>query len=167
MRRSLIPNPPRPSLFPLRAILQPASIYTPHSIRAQFSTSSSQQERNQNQNQTSEPRSSRSSTIKGHKFQEWKGSSTSDHAVNRADKNDVTDPLVEGVSRGRAEKRENLGIADSTMSGATTERDLGRNAKRAKEKNPKSPEPIIGINDERGQVIELRWIMYTPCPMYD
>lgn len=38
------------------------------------------------------------------------------------------------------------------MSSATTERDLGRNAKRAKEEHPKSPEPIIGMNDERGEV---------------
>lgn len=149
MRRSLIPNPPRPYLFPLSAILQPASFHTPHSVRAQFSSNSDQ---SQQQQSTSEPHSSRSSGVKGHKFQEWKGSSTEDHAVNRAAKNDITDPEVEGVASGRAEKQQNSGVADSAMSGATTERDLGRNAKRAKEEHPKSPEPIIGMNDERGEV---------------
>ncbi|KUL88669.1 hypothetical protein ZTR_05170 [Talaromyces verruculosus] len=151
MRRSLIPNPPRPYILPFSAILQPASFYTPHSVRAQFSSTSHQNQRQQQQS-TSEPRSSRSSGVKGHKFQEWKGSSTADHAVNRAAKNDITDPEVEGVATGRAEKQRNSDIADSTMSGATTERDLGRNAKRAKEEHPKSPEPIIGMNDERGEV---------------
>lgn len=144
MRRSLIPNPPRPYLLPLSAILQPASFHTPHSVRAEFSSSNSLQ----NQQSTSD----RSSTVKGHKFQEWKGSSPADHAINRAAKNDITDPEVEGVAKGRAEKQRNSGIADSTMSGATTERDLGRNAQRAKEEHPKSPEPIIGMNDERGEV---------------
>lgn len=147
MRRSLIPNPPRPYLFPLSVILQPASFHTPHSARAQFSSDSTQ-----NQQSTSEPRSSRSGNVKGHKFQEWKGSSTEDHAVNRAEKNDTTDPEVEGVATGRAEKQRNSGIADSTKSGATTERDLGQKAKKAKKEHPKSPEPIIGMNDERGEV---------------
>uniref|UniRef100_A0A093UXB5 Uncharacterized protein n=1 Tax=Talaromyces marneffei PM1 TaxID=1077442 RepID=A0A093UXB5_TALMA len=147
MHRSLIPNPPRPYLFPLNAILQPASFHTPHSVRARFSSDSLQ-----TQQQNSESHSSRSSTVKGHKFQEWKGSSTADHATNRAAKNDVTDPEVEGVVKGRAEKQRSSGLADSTMSGAMTERDLGRNAKRAKEEHPKSPEPIIGMNDERGEV---------------
>lgn len=71
--------------------------------------------------------------------------------MNRAAKDDLTDPQTEGAAKGRAERQENWGIADSTMSGAMTERDLGRNAKRAKEEHPKSPEPIIGMNDERGQ----------------
>lgn len=151
MRRSLVPNPPRPYLFPLSAILQPASFHTPHSVRAQFSSTSTQDQQQQRQS-TSEPRSNRSSGVKGHKFQEWKGSSTADHVVNRAAKNDITDPEVESAATGRAEKQRNSAIADSTMSGATTERDLRRNAKRAKEEHPKSPEPIIGMNDERGEV---------------
>lgn len=57
--------------------------------------------------------------------------------------------------KGRAEKQRSSGLADSTMSGAMTERDLGRNAKRAKEEHPKSPEPIIGMNDERGRLVFL------------
>lgn len=148
MRRALIPNPPRPYLFPLRSIIQPAAFPTPYSVRAQFSSDSQHFE----SQSSTEPRSSRDPKVKGHKVQEWRGSSTEDHATNRAAKNDITDPEVEGVAKGQKEREESAGIADATKSSATTQRDLGQNKKKAKEEHPKAPEPVIGMNDERGSV---------------
>lgn len=149
MRRSLIPNPPRPHLFPIQSILQPASFPTPHSVRAQFQPENntySQQQHSQ-YHPTSSPK-----TKKEPKFQDWKGSSTKDHAINRVSRNDITDPEVEGAASGREEHQKNAGIADATKSGATTERDLGQSSKQAKKEHPKAPEPIIGMSDERGHV---------------
>jgi hypothetical protein len=82
----------------------------------------------------------------------WSGASTEDHTINKAKKGDTTDPQAEAAAFGQQEREENRGIADRTKSQATTERDLGRNNKRAKEDHPKAPEPIIGMNDEKGQV---------------
>lgn len=158
MRRSLIPNPPRPYLFPIQSILQPVLIPTPYSEYAQFRSEnhthiqqSSQYHQTSSLNVKKEPR-----------FQDWKGSSTQDHATNRASRNDITDPAVEGVARGKEERKENIGIADATKSGATTERDLGKNSKRAKEENPKAPEPIIGMSDERGHVSTSFFLSFLP-----
>ncbi|OKL64490.1 hypothetical protein UA08_00872 [Talaromyces atroroseus] len=147
MRRSLIPNPPRPYLFPIQSILQPASIITPTALRIQLKNDSHETQHQQSQyHQTAS-----NGTKKEPKFQEWKGSSTQDHAINRASRNDITDPEVEGVASGREERKQNASVADATKSSATTERDLGQNAKKAKQEFPKAPEPVIGMSDERGQ----------------
>ncbi|KAL1969477.1 hypothetical protein VTN77DRAFT_8915 [Rasamsonia byssochlamydoides] len=131
VRRILILRPPRPYLFPLRSILQPASLPTPNSVRARL----------------------KGDTIhaKG-AFNDWTGTTTQDHAINRANNKDITDPEIESTVSGRQEHVENEGIADQSKSQATTQRDLGRNSKRAKEEHPAAPEPVIGMNDERGEV---------------
>lgn len=38
----------------------------------------------------------------------------------------------------------------STKSQATSQRDVGNNNERAKKDNPEAPEPVIGMNDEKG-----------------
>jgi len=85
-------------------------------------------------------------------FRDWTGTSTEDHAVNRAKKKDITDPEIESTASGLQEHVENDGIADGSKSQATTRRDLGRNNKRAKDEHPAAPEPVIGMNDEKGHV---------------
>jgi hypothetical protein len=133
MRRIFTPCPPRPYVFPLRSILQPASIPTPNSVQTRFK---------------SESVTGKIKRI----FNDWKGTSTSDHAVNRAKKEDVTDPQVESTSSGRQERAESEGLADRSKSQATTQRDLGQSSKKAKQEHPKAPEPVIGMGDERGEV---------------
>lgn len=139
----LIPHPPRPYVFPLQAISQPFSFPTPNSVRARF------------KGENSAAASSTSSGAKGHPFQDWKGSSTQDHAINRVSRDDITDPETAAAQQGREERAENEGIADATKSGATTERDLLQNKKKAKKEHPHAPEPIIGMNDEKGEVSHL------------
>lgn len=130
LRRYLVPSPPRPYVLPLRSIVQPASLITPQSVRARFQSSSG----------------------KNPPFQEWTGTSQRDHAVNRAKEGDTTDPEVQGAAFSREERKESEGIADSTKSQATTQRDHRQNNPRAKKDHPKAPEPVIGMNDERGEV---------------
>ncbi|CRG89587.1 hypothetical protein PISL3812_06625 [Talaromyces islandicus] len=134
----LIPHPPRPYVLPIQAISQPVSFPTPNSIRARFKGGDSST-------------GGTSSGVKGHPFQEWKGSSTQDHAVNRVSQRDTTDPETAAAQQGEAERAENEGIADATKSGATTERDLRQNKLKAKKEHPHAPEPIIGMNDEKGE----------------
>lgn len=50
------------------------------------------------------------------------------------------------------EKEEYHGISDHSKSHATTQRDGLSHGRKAKEEHPKAPEPIIGMNDERGKV---------------
>lgn len=152
MRRSLIPNPPRPYLFPLNSILQPASIIPPSSLHVQLKKDGHERQKQQQRSQYHQTSPQNDNSNKQPKFQEWKGSSTQDHAVNRASRNDITDPEVAGVASGREEHKQNAGVADATKSTATTERDLGQNSKRAKQEFPKAPEPVIGMSDERGHV---------------
>lgn len=132
--RLLTPNPPRPYLLSIQSILQPATIPTPTSVRVRF------------KGDDVNPR------VKNHPVQEWKGSSSEDHAVNRTKRKDTTDPETENSAKGQAEREEYDGIAEKSKSQATTQRDLGQHNKRAKEEHPAAPEPVIGMNDEKGRV---------------
>ncbi|KAI9931910.1 hypothetical protein ASPWEDRAFT_27806 [Aspergillus wentii DTO 134E9] len=120
----LVPRLPRVSLLPIRSILQPAVYTTPNSVRARFSGSSPSQ---------------------------WKGSNEQGHAVNRAKGGDTTDPTTEASYAGMKNREESEGIADNTKSEAETERGGLKHQRKAKEEHPNAPEPIIGMNDERGQ----------------
>ncbi|KKA20476.1 hypothetical protein T310_5495 [Rasamsonia emersonii CBS 393.64] len=143
-RQLLIPCPPRPYLFPLQSILLPTSIPTPNSVRARL----------------------KGDTVHDHAkraaFKDWTGTTTQDHAVNRASNRDITDPEIESTVAGLQERDENEGIADQSKSHATTERDSGRHSKRAKEESPAAPEPVIGMTDEKGHssVVQLA----NSCP---
>ena len=48
--------------------------------------------------------------------------------------------------QGKAER-----ASGSTSSQATSQRDVRDNNKRAKEEHPEAPEPVIGMNEERGR----------------
>lgn len=75
----------------------------------------------------------------------WAGRPPSDHAVNRQDELDVQSEAA------RSAQRERTGEAEPGSS-AISERDLGNQNKEAKKDHPEAPEPVIGMNDERGRV---------------
>lgn len=93
--------------------------------------------------------------------EDWKGTPTHENATHRAKKHDVTDPEVEATDAGLREREENEGIADETKQQGTTERQGLKFNRKAKEERPNAPEPVIGMNDERGQVCSnvLLWIL--------
>ncbi|PYH99685.1 hypothetical protein BO71DRAFT_394169 [Aspergillus ellipticus CBS 707.79] len=82
---------------------------------------------------------------------EWKGKGSEEHTVNRTKKRDVTDPTTEASASGMKDRAESEGVADGSKSQATTSRGGKKHAEKAKQEHPKAPEPVIGMNDERGQ----------------
>lgn len=147
LKHFLTPRPPRPCLLPLQYILQPAGVPTPCSVRARLKGDTANS----------------SGITRG-----WSGTSTEDHALDRTKRGDITDPQMESALSGQQERAENEFIADRSKSQATTERDLGSNNRRAKEQYPKAPEPVIGANDEKGEVslllpFEISFHPYSPC----
>lgn len=67
-------------------------------------------------------------------------------------KRDITDPQTESSASGLKEKKESAGVADGSKQAAVTEREGLKQERQAKKEHPKAPEPIIGMNDERGEV---------------
>lgn len=86
---------------------------------------------------------------------EWKGAHTEEHSIPRAKRGDTNDPSADAVASGMEERDVNGGIADDTKSQATTQRGGRKEEKKAKTEHPAAPEPIIGMNDERGGVRKL------------
>ncbi|KAJ5833864.1 hypothetical protein N7474_002175 [Penicillium riverlandense] len=84
-------------------------------------------------------------------FKGWKGSSTDENAVSRAEKGDRHDPESEAAASGLKEREANEGIADDTKSQGRTQRGGRKQGRKAKAEHPKAPEPIIGMNDERAE----------------
>lgn len=83
---------------------------------------------------------------------EWKGAHTEEHSIPRAKRGDTKDPSADAVASGMEERDVNEGIADDTKSQATTQRGGLKEERKAKKEHPAAPEPIIGMNDERGGV---------------
>ncbi|OKP06434.1 hypothetical protein PENSUB_6424 [Penicillium subrubescens] len=83
---------------------------------------------------------------------EWKGAHPEEHSIPRAKRGDTHDPSADAVSSGMEERDVNEGIADDTKSQATTQRGGRKEERKAKKEHPAAPEPIIGMNDERGGV---------------
>lgn len=119
----LVPRPPTPCLLPLRSIWQPAAIHTPRSVQARLNSGLGK---------------------------DWKGTGAEDNAVNRAEKNDTTDPTTDASASVMQDRKEGGGN-DAKPQGAT-EKGGSQHGKKAKQEHPKAPEPIIGMNDERGHV---------------
>jgi len=71
----------------------------------------------------------------------WKGSKTKDHIAETDDNHNVQ---VDGAKGGAMDR------ASADGSSAATEKDPGKNNEKAKTDHPKAPEPVIGMNDERG-----------------
>lgn len=105
-----------------RAVAQPAAICTPRGVRHQSVT------------------------------KPWKGAGTEEHSIRRAKRGDTKDPSASAVASGVEEREVNEWIADTTKSQGTTERGGRKAESKAKNDHPAAPEPIIGMNDERGQV---------------
>ncbi|CAK45630.1 hypothetical protein AnigIFM63604_011899 [Aspergillus niger] len=123
----LVPRPPTPCLLPLRSIWQPAAIHTPRSVQARLNSGLGK---------------------------DWKGTGAEDHAVDRTQKNDTTDPTTDASASVMQDRKEGEGN-DAKPQGAT-EKGGSQHGKKAKQEHPKAPEPIIGMNDERGHVSFLR-----------
>ena len=73
----------------------------------------------------------------------WKGSKPKDH-ITRTD--DSHNTQIDAAKEGAADR------ASSNGSTAATEKDKGDNNSKSKETHPKAPDPVIGMNDERGGV---------------
>lgn len=123
----LVPRPPTPCLLPLRSIWQPAAIHTPRSVQARLNSGLGK---------------------------DWKGTGAEDHAVDRTQKNDTTDPTTDASASVMQDRKEGEGN-DAKPQGAT-EKGGSQHGKKAKQEHPKAPEPIIGMNDERGHVSLIR-----------
>ena len=80
-----------------------------------------------------------------HTGSKWHGRETEEHAVNRKDELDVQGQASQSGGRERAS-------GDERQSQATTEKDSGNQNEQAKKDHPEAPGPVIGMNDERGQV---------------
>lgn len=141
MRQLLTPHPPRPFLLSLQSMIQPAGVPTPSGVSARLKSDSMQAS-----NPWPKP---------------WTGSTTEDHAINRVKRRDITDPQMESTLAGQEEREEVEGIADASKSHSTTERDLRRSSERAEKEHPHAPKPMIGVNDERGEVSSSYSILCT------
>lgn len=82
----------------------------------------------------------------------WKGDPPEEHTKERAKRGDTSDIAAAADASGMKERERNEGVADETMSQATTERGGLKQGRKAKKEHPAAPEPIIGMNDERAQV---------------
>ncbi|PWY77540.1 hypothetical protein BO70DRAFT_363488 [Aspergillus heteromorphus CBS 117.55] len=82
---------------------------------------------------------------------EWQGRGSEEHPVNRTKKRDVTDPVTDASASAMKDREESEGVADAARPQGTTGRGGQEHGKKAKEEHPKAPEPVIGMNDERGQ----------------
>lgn len=84
----------------------------------------------------------------------WSGRKVEDHVVNRSDAKDVQSESSQAALKEKQEGKTSHSHGLGQTSG-------GQNSK-AKEEHPKAPEPIIGMNDERGQVrdVSTLWKFY-------
>ncbi|KAJ5682538.1 hypothetical protein N7462_005703 [Penicillium macrosclerotiorum] len=82
---------------------------------------------------------------------DWKGTQPEESTIKRAKAGDATDPSAAATAAGMKEREVNEGVADDSKSQGTTERGGRKHGEKAKREHPKAPEPIIGMNDERGQ----------------
>ena len=78
----------------------------------------------------------------------WHGRQAEEHVSNRKDELDVQSSAAQSGRRERAS-------GDEKQSQATTEKDSGNQNEQAKKDHPEAPGPVIGMNDERGQVGHL------------
>lgn len=76
---------------------------------------------------------------------DWSGRQPEEHVTNRKDELDVHSGASQSGKRERVGDNEN-------ESQATTEKDSGNQNQQAQKDHPEAPGPVIGMNDERGQV---------------
>ena len=80
---------------------------------------------------------------------EWSGRQASEHVTNRGDELDVQSGASQSGKRERAS-------SDEKQSQGATEKDKGNQNEQAKKDHPEAPGPVIGMNDERGQVSDSK-----------
>ncbi|KAK6371812.1 hypothetical protein LTS17_008636 [Exophiala oligosperma] len=71
----------------------------------------------------------------------WEGRPIEDHAVHRS----PHDPQAEGAKQGMKDHEE---LKEGSQ--AISRRDEDQSNKKAKQDHPEAPEPVIGMNEERG-----------------
>ncbi|KAK3178608.1 hypothetical protein OEA41_000745 [Lepraria neglecta] len=76
---------------------------------------------------------------------DWQGRKPDEHVTNRKDELDVQSGASQGGKRSRVS-------GDEKESQGTTEKDAGNQNEQAKKDHPEAPGPVIGMNDERGQM---------------
>lgn len=91
------------------------------------------------------PCTARFASAGSHTGSEWHGRKSEEHVANRKDELDVQSGASQSGARERAS-------GDDKQSQATTEKDSGNQNEQAKKDHPEAPGPVIGMNDERGQV---------------
>ena len=78
----------------------------------------------------------------------WTGRQPSEHVTNRDDELNIQSGASQSGKRERAS-------GDEKQSQATTEKDKGNQNEQAQKDHPEAPGPVIGMNDERGQVSDF------------
>ncbi len=86
----------------------------------------------------------------------WEGRPKEDHAVNRS----PHDPEAQSAQEGMKEHEQ---LKEGSQ--AISRKDERDNNKRAKEDHPEAPEPVIGMNEERGSVSFTLTLPYTVSPL--
>ena len=76
---------------------------------------------------------------------DWSGRQGHEHVTNRKDELDVQSGASQSGKRERA-------ADDNKASQGTSEKDSGNQNEQAKKDHPEAPGPVIGMNDERGEV---------------
>lgn len=74
----------------------------------------------------------------------WEGRQASEHVTNSNDELNIQSSASSSGQKSRAN--------DSGHDSATSEKDHGNQNEKAKKDHPEAPGPVIGMNDERGQV---------------
>ena len=76
---------------------------------------------------------------------DWQGRQASEHTTNRDDEANIE---VSASKSGAADRA----AGSEANSSATSGQDQGKHNKKASDDHPEAPKPVIGMNDERGQV---------------
>lgn len=85
---------------------------------------------------------------------DWTGRQPQEHVTNKKDELNVQSSASKAGQDERAK-------GNANDSQATTEEDAGNQNKQAKKDHPEAPGPVIGMNDERGQVSSCFFLV--PC----
>ncbi|ODH27131.1 hypothetical protein ACO22_04296 [Paracoccidioides brasiliensis] len=84
----------------------------------------------------------------------WTGSTGKVNSLEQSKRGDTTNPMTRGSTSGLKEKEEEAqNGSDKSKSQAITEQNHENSTKKTKE-FPEAPDPIIGMTDERGKVLE-------------
>lgn len=86
---------------------------------------------------------------------DWSGRQPSEHITNRTDNLNVQASASHSGQEDRSKGDPSTSEGGGGHSQATTQKDKGNQNEQAQKDHPEAPGPVIGMNDERGQVIPL------------